>query len=341
MKIRLLANSLVFTSLGLTGTTVATVPSMSNPAPSPAIARISPVLKAQVLLDRAGFAPGAIDAQQGRFFTAALKGFQQSRGLPITGLLDEATWAMLNKDRDPTVIRMVLKDDALEGNFTRNIPREIPAQAELSYLNYRNLLERLAERFHTTPQMLLRLNPALRTPRAGMELVLPGVIPVDRAHGTTQSPQWREMLATLNISAAQPAAAKLVVDKSESVLKAYDAQDHLVAQFPATMGSEHDPLPIGSWTVKGTAFLPTYHYNPELFWDASGSDKKAVLPAGPNNPVGVVWIDLDKPHYGIHGTPEPSRIGRSQSHGCIRLSNWDVARLAQMISPETPVIFQD
>lgn len=341
MKIRLLANCLIFAALGLTTAVSAQAPSSSVPAPSTAIARISPILKAQVLLDRAGFAPGALDGREGRFLAAALKGFQQSRGLPTTGQLDEASWAALNKDTAPTIIRMVLKEDALAENFTPDIPGDMMAQAALPYLNYRDLLERLAERFHTTPQMLLTLNPALKKPQAGMELTLPGVIPADRDYAGTLSAEWRAMLATLNVGASQPVATKIVVLKSESVLKAYDAQDRLIAQFPATMGSEHDPLPIGDWIVKGTAFLPTYHYNPELFWDASDGDKKAVLPPGPNNPVGVVWIDLDKPHYGIHGTPEPSRIGRSPSHGCIRLSNWDVARLAQMISPQTPVLFRE
>ncbi|MCE7797255.1 L,D-transpeptidase family protein [Sphingobium sufflavum] len=345
MKIRLLANCLILSAFGLNAAASARAPapvqSPSGQSPSAAIERISPVLKAQVLLDRAGFAPGALDGRQGHFLAVALTGFQQSRGLPATGQLDDASWSALNRDYAPTLVRMILKEDALAENFTPDIPGDMMAQAALPYLGYRNLLERLAERFHTTPQMLLALNPALKSPRAGMELVLPGVIPSDRAYAESLSPEWRAMLATLNVGATQPVAAKIVVVKSHSVLKAYDAQDRLVAQFPATMGSEHDPLPIGNWIVKGTAFLPTYHYNPELFWDASEGDKKAVLPPGPNNPVGVVWIDLDKPHYGIHGTPEPSRIGRSQSHGCIRLSNWDVARLAQMISPQTPVLFRE
>jgi lipoprotein-anchoring transpeptidase ErfK/SrfK len=129
------------------------------------------------------------------------------------------------------------------------------------------------------------------------------------------------------------------VSKSQSVLRVYDGKDRVIAQFPATTGSDHDPLPLGKWMISTTAFMPTYHYNPDLFWDADSSDKKAQLNPGPNSPVGVVWIDLDKPHYGIHGTPEPALIGRSQSHGCIRLSNWDAARLAQMVRADTPAEF--
>lgn len=292
-------------------------------------------------LDRAGFGPGVIDGRKGRFFTAAIKGYQAAKSLPQSGDLDGTTRAALDKDNAPALMTMVLKDDALAADFTPDIPSKIVDQAALTHLGYRDIVERLAERFHTTPQVLLALNPDLRAPTAGMELRLPSLIPADRTYDSSLSLQWRDTLATLNISARQPEAAKIVVDKSESLLKVYDSQDRLVAQFPATTGSEHDPLPIGQWAIESIAFLPTYHYNPALFWDAAEGDGKAVLQPGPNNPVGVVWIDLDKPHYGIHGTDEPARIGRSQSHGCVRLSNWDAARLAQMISTATKVIFQD
>lgn len=235
---------------------------------------------------------------------------------------------------------MVLKYDALATDFTPDIPLKIIDQAALPHLGYRDIVERLAERFHTTPQVLLALNPGLRAPVADMELRLPSLIPADRAYDSSLSSQWRETLGTLNISAQHPQAAKIIVDKSESLLRVYDGQDHLVAQFPATTGSEHDPLPIGQWAIEGIAFLPTYHYNPALFWDAAEGDGKAVLQPGPNNPVGVVWIDLDKPHYGIHGKVEPAQIGRSQSHGCVRLSNWDATHPAQMASTVTKVIFR-
>jgi len=298
------------------------------------------ILRAQVLLDRAGFGPGVLDGRKGRFFSTALAGFQHARGLPVTGQLDAASQAALRLDTGATIIRMTLKEDAFRALFTPDIPARIHDQAALPYLGYRNLLEKLAERFHTTPQTLLTMNPALATPRAGMALLLPGILPANRDYPETLSAEWREMLATLNIDAVQPKAKKIVVDKSESVLKVYDDQEKLVAQFPATLGSAFDPLPLGDWVVKGAAFMPTYHYSPDLFWDADSSDAKATLKPGPNSPVGVVWIDLNIPHYGIHGTPEPSRIGRSQSHGCVRLSNWDAARLAQMISPATPAVFQ-
>jgi lipoprotein-anchoring transpeptidase ErfK/SrfK len=125
------------------------------------------------------------------------------------------------------------------------------------------------------------------------------------------------------------------------VLKVYDDQGKLVRQFQVTTGSTHDPLPIGHWKINAADYNPKFHYNPALFWDAKSTDQKAMLPAGPNGPVGVVWLDLSKEHYGIHGTPEPSLIGRTQSHGCVRLANWNAARLALMVKPGTPVIFQE
>lgn len=297
------------------------------------------IFKAQVLLDRAGFGPGVIDGKHGRFFVAALTGFQQSRGLDPSGKLDQRTWAALRHDTAPVIIRMVLKDEALDAPFTPNLPSRIADQTGLPYLGYRDILEKLAERFHTTPGTLLALNPGLSTPKPGTELILPGLLTQDRAYDQAIELKWRQMLANLNIAASLSRAAKVVVSKAQSLLKVYDATGRLVAQFPATTGSGHDPLPLGKWAIKGTAFLPTYHYNPDLFWDASKSDAKAQLNPGPNSPVGVVWIDLDKPHYGIHGTPEPSAIGRSESHGCVRLSNWDAARLAQMVTPQTVAEF--
>jgi len=309
-------------------------------APAHFPAGIDPaIFQAQVQLDRAGFAPGIVDGRKGRFFVMALKGFQEARGLEQSGVLDAASRKALAGERAPTIIRMVLKAEALEASFTPDIPSRIVDQATLPFLGYRNLVEKLSERFHTSSDILIRLNPGLKAPRAGMELLLPGLLPSDRTYEPGLPARWRDVLADLNISASQPRAAKIVVSKSQSVLRVYDAQDRLIAQFPATTGSDYDPLPLGKWMIRTIAFMPTYHYNPDLFWDADSSDQKAQLGEGPNNPVGVVWIDLNKPHYGIHGTPEPTLIGRSQSHGCIRLSNWDAARLSQMLRADTPAEF--
>jgi lipoprotein-anchoring transpeptidase ErfK/SrfK len=133
----------------------------------------------------------------------------------------------------------------------------------------------------------------------------------------------------------------VAVSKSESSVAALDANGNVVAWYAATIGSEHDPLPIGNWKIRGVQRNPTFHYNPDLFWDADSKDQKAPIKPGPNNPVGVVWIALTKEHYGIHGTAEPGRIGHSESHGCIRLTNWDAMELAGMVKPNTPAVFKE
>jgi lipoprotein-anchoring transpeptidase ErfK/SrfK len=229
----------------------------------------------------------------------------------------------------------------LAGPYVRPWPRDPQAQAKLKTMGYRSALEKLAEMFHTTPQVLIELNSADTRLAAGVPVEVPNAIPASRDYPADIKPEWRRTLTDLNVNAVQPKAARVVVDKSDSVLRVFDAKGLLAAQFNVTTGSKRDPLPIGSWKINGVATNPEFHYNPKLFWDVSDKKPDALLPPGPNSPVGVVWIDLSKEHYGIHGTPEPHLIGRSESHGCIRLTNWDAARLALMVSPGTPVIFQE
>ena len=133
----------------------------------------------------------------------------------------------------------------------------------------------------------------------------------------------------------------MTVAKGASALTVADASGRVVFYAPVTTGSEHDPLPIGEWKVNGVQMNPTFRYNPDLFWDAEPAHTKATIPAGPNNPVGVVWIDISKEHYGLHGTPEPATIGRTQSHGCVRLTNWDALKLAALVKPGTRVVFTE
>ena len=133
----------------------------------------------------------------------------------------------------------------------------------------------------------------------------------------------------------------IAVTKSTSALTVEDAAGRVLFHAPVTSGSEHDPLPIGTWKVTTVQRMPAFHYNPELFWDANPAHSKAKIAAGPNNPVGIAWIDLSKEHYGIHGAPEPSRIGHVQSHGCVRLTNWDVARVLQWAQPGMTVVFRE
>ena len=249
-----------------------------------------------------------------------------------------------------------------------SLPEDPAKQAERSQLGYETLEEKLAERFHTTVETLRMLNPggvpagstssgesegaqassddekaatgSENQFRAGQKIRVPN-IGADYIDASADiDSEWRSTLRNLGVGSDQPQAARIVVDKSESTLLAYDENDRIIGAFTVTSGSSHDPLPIGEWDITGIARNPPFSYDPSLFWDVPDDQESQQLPPGPNGPVGVVWIDLSKEHYGIHGTSAPETIGRAQSHGCVRLTNWDAARLAQIVSQSTEVIFQ-
>lgn len=200
-------------------------------------------------------------------------------------------------------------------------------------MGYRNMLEKVAEEFHTTPSTIVALNGPDKLIGAGQTLRLPNVVPASATYDAHGKQEAARIMQLLNVSAGDIKGDHIVVDKSAGLLKVLNAGDKLVAQFPVTTGSGHDPLPLGSWKVTTYAFLPPFNYQPDLFWDVADDKAEHRLPPGPNGPVGVAWLDLTKDHYGIHGTNEPQTIGRTQSHGCLRLTNWDVLRLSQMLKP--------
>ena len=326
------------TALSLAGVAVAQQTERDAPAAASEQSMDPDIFHAQVLLDRAGFAPGVIDGRKGMSFEEAVRGFQTARGLEVTGELDQRTRTALLRNGVKATLMLKVDESDARGPFTARIPDDPAEQAKLERLGYRNLLEKLAEKFHTTPATIVALNNPKTVLQAGTVLRLPNVLPTSRDYGDVED-QHAQMLSDLNVSGDGGKADRIVVDKSDGVLRLY-REDRLIAQFPATMGSEHDPLPLGDWKVTTVAYNPPFHYQPDLFWDVADDEEEQRLPPGPNGPVGTVWIDLTKEHYGIHGTAEPQTIQRAQSPGCVRLTNWDAARVANMVGDGTDVVFQ-
>jgi lipoprotein-anchoring transpeptidase ErfK/SrfK len=280
----------------------------------------------QVLLDRQGFSSGEIDGKPGVNFSHALAALQAARHLPTTGQPDCDAWHALGGDgAQPAVTTYIVTDDDVNGPFEKQIPRELSKQASLPALGYRSPAELLAERFHMSPALLQQLNRGVPI-AAGREIRVPAVTPFNP-----------DMKPGLDAAATD---VGIQVSRDDSSLRATRADGTMVFFAPVTTGSQHDPLPIGDYKVTGVQWHPVFHYNPDLFWDAKPRDTKAMIKAGPNNPVGVVWVALSLEHYGLHGTPEPGNVGHTESHGCVRLTNWDAARVAALVKPGTAVLFR-
>jgi lipoprotein-anchoring transpeptidase ErfK/SrfK len=271
------------------------------------------VIRAQILLCRAKFSVGEIDGSPGSNFREAVKGFQSFHAITPTGVVDKATWKALNLDKGVAVVAYRITTADVAGPFVK-IPNDWAEMAKLPKMGYASVDEELGEKFHSNPALLHELNANKAFDKAGTEIMVPN----------------------LNVPRIARAAS-VVVKKAEGTVTAFDGRGKVIAQFPATTGSDHDPLPLGDWKVIDVHPNPTFSYNPDLFWDAGSKETKQLIAAGPRGPVGVVWIGLSKEHYGIHGTAEPSGVGHAQSHGCIRLTNWDAMELSRMVGPGTPV----
>jgi lipoprotein-anchoring transpeptidase ErfK/SrfK len=292
----------------------------------------STALRIQILLDRAGFSPGMIDGTWGKNAAKALSFFRTSATADTSGqspkgdpssVIDQSEYQQLLAaagSADVITTYSVTADD-VKGPFVR-IPENVYEKAKISCLCYTSPLELLTEKFHATARLLKQLNPGVDLTKvaAGTSLTVPNV-------ADTAAP-------------ASGTVAKLIISKTGYWTHAVDSSGRVLYHFPSTLGAGYDPSPTGDFHVTGIAHNPAFHYDPKLFAEVPDTKPTARLPAGPNSPVGVVWMGLSKPHYGIHGTESPETIGYASSHGCVRLTNWDALRLSKLVRPGLPVVFQ-
>lgn len=270
----------------------------------------------QVLLDRVGASPGVIDGRFGSNVDKALVAYRELTGQDLKSTDAEGIKkALAASGGDPFTTYTITPEDAA-GPYVASVPADYGQKAKLERLNYTSVVEMLAERFHMDEAYLRQLNPDANFNRPGTIVRVAKV----GAPVTTE-------------------VARIVADKGRKQVRAYARDGKLVAAYPATIGSADTPSPTGTHMVSRVAFDPEYTYNPNLNFKQGDNDKILTIPPGPNGPVGSIWIALDKPTYGIHGTPEPSKIGKTESHGCVRLTNWDAQELAKLVKPGVIVQF--
>ena len=288
------------------------------------------IVKAQVLLDRARFFPGAIDGRKGENYQHALEAFAVAQGLPATQDLNAEVWDKLQATSDkPVVTDYTITDADAAGPYVDKIPPKMEQQADLKALDYTNPREMLAERFHMGRDLVSALNPGKPLDKGGTAIIVAAVDPM-----ALDKPKGKDL-------PREPKVQRIEVDKGSRNVRAFGADGKLLAYYPASIGSSEKPAPSGTTKVKGVAFDPDYTYNPKYGFKGVKAQHKFTIQSGPNNPVGLVWIDLAIPSYGIHGTPEPEKVGKTESHGCIRLTNWNARDLAAHVARGAEVVFKE
>jgi len=282
--------------------------------------KINPVIvKAQVLLDRASFSPGEIDGRLGENAEKALKAFVESKSLALgkQSLTPEIWSALLATGQDPVIVDYKITEKDVKGPFLKKLPAKMEDMKDLKSLDYTSPREALAEKFHMSEALLEALNPGKKFDEAGQTI----------------------SVANVMMKETKPTVARLEVDKAAQTVKALGKGGELIAFFPATVGSDDKPTPNGVLKVTSIDARPNYRYNPDYKFKGVKSKEAFTIKPGPNNPAGSQWIGLSSEGYGIHGTPNPSKVSKSESHGCVRLTNWDVDRLAKLLKKGTEVAF--
>ena len=283
------------------------------------------VLRLEILLDRAHFSCGEIDGRYGQNLKNAIEAYQLANQLSVDGVVGPSMWQLLNQDSADAVIEHTISAEDIAGPFDKNIPTDWVARSKLKGMYYASPLQEFTGKYHATEALLRRLNPGQSFDSVGQEILVPNVI-------TPRAGRAASVVVT-GLATKDPVRAASV--------EALGSAGKVLFYATANIGGAHDPLPVGKWKVTDIVHNPWYNYNPNLFWDADDANAKVKIPPGPNGPVGLVWIGISKPHYGLHGASDPGLIGRTHSDGCIRLTNWDALELAKLVGVGTPVIMQE